>query len=625
MATVSTENLLLTLQVDANQALASLKKVDVQTKQTQQTFTNIGKTNKNFGASFQNAGYQIQDFAVQVSSGTDAVRAFSQQAPQLLSAFGGIGIAAGTAVAVLAPLAKSLFDSGDAAEKAAQQTDKMAESIKGLVSPTTGLDNLNKLLEESESRFSGLAGAIRDATLAKAKNQLADLEQELSDLIGTLSQVGEGNTVARYLALDAKGYSVAEAQYKALNEYISDLYDVSEETAGAIQNLARQFAVGSIDVEDFAEAVLALGVDPNTEGYDKLLSLLKKLSLEAARVKDLSKIDIELSVRGDSLQEAIDAWDEYMAGLERLAGGYLDGLDPLRAYYREVEKLQRLLDAGLITADQYARLIRNISVAQYEAMTPMQDYLDELEKYADTVKRAQDPTIEMVEKITLLKDAHDAGLLSVEQYNKEMANIAGIKKRTTALQDALDAFDREILGIGKGDEITTLLEDLQTEAGRWADQFADTLVSGLAEGKLAFKDFADYVLQQLARIAISKTLEPLFQGFGDFIGGLTGASAPVPAGLIATPVNDLPLSREASSAQQMIVGVPRMSAPSPSSSPVTVNVMNYGSDDVEVNERKTSRGIEVDVLIKNTVKQGLASGDFDKVMATSYGARRLAF
>jgi hypothetical protein len=176
-----------------------------------------------------------------------------------------------------------------------------------------------------------------------------------------------------------------------------------------------------------------------------------------------------------------------------------------------------------------------------------------------------------------------------------------------------------------GKDVISLLEELQTEAGRWSDRFADTLVSGLADGKLAFKDFANYVLEQLARIAISKALEPLFQGFGNFIGGLGGASAPVAAGLIATPVNDLPLSREASSAQQMIVGVPRMSTPSVSSSPVTVNVMNYGSDDVEVNERRTSRGIEVDVLIKNAVKSGIAAGEFDKVMATSFGARRLAY
>jgi hypothetical protein len=561
MATVSTENLLLTLQVDANQALASLKKVDVQTKQTQQAFSGVGKNTKQFNAAIQNSSYQIADFAVQVGGGVSALKAFSQQAPQLLSGFGAIGAAAGAAVAILAAGANRLFNFGDAAEKAAQQTDKMAESIKGLVSPTTGLANLNKLLEESESRFSGLAGAIKAATLKEAKNNLAGLEEEVSKLVSSLSEVGlrQGNTIARFLVFSGRGYSDAEAKFKALNEYISDLYGVSEETAGAIQNLAKQFADGSIAVEDFAEGVLALGVDPKTEGYDKLLSLLKKISLEAARVKDLSKIDIELSVRGESLQEAIDAWDEYMAGLERLASGYLDGLDPLRAYYREVDKLKELLDAKLITLEQYRQLIENI---RGELLKPI-------------------------------------------EVKVKPVDVNPAKK--------------------EGEEITTLLEDLQTEAGRWADQFANTLVSGLAEGKLAFKDFADYVLQQLARIAISKTLEPLFEGFGNWIGSLGGASAPVPAGLIATPVNDLPLSREAASAQQMIVGVPRMSAPSPSSSPVTVNVMNYGSDDVEVNERKTSRGIEVDVLIKNTVKQGLASGDFDKVMATSYGARRLAF
>jgi hypothetical protein len=77
--------------------------------------------------------------------------------------------------------------------------------------------------------------------------------------------------------------------------------------------------------------------------------------------------------------------------------------------------------------------------------------------------------------------------------------------------------------------------------------------------------------------------------------------------------------------QQMLVGTPRMSAPTNNSSPVTVNVYNQGSDNVEVNERKTTRGVEIDVLIKSTVKRGIASGDFDKVMATSYGARRMAF
>ena len=77
-----------------------------------------------------------------------------------------------------------------------------------------------------------------------------------------------------------------------------------------------------------------------------------------------------------------------------------------------------------------------------------------------------------------------------------------------------------------GKEVISLLEELQTEAGKWSDQFADTLVSGLAEGKLAFEDFASYVIQQLARIAVSKALEPLFNSFGSFIGGITGCGGP---------------------------------------------------------------------------------------------------
>ena len=557
--TTRTEELLIKLLVDGQQAKDSLKNVENQTKKTQQAFNAVGNNTKRFNAQLQNSSYQIADFAVQVGSGTSALQAFSQQAPQLLAGFGAIGAAVGAATAILAAGANSLFKFGSAAESAAEETEKIAESIKGLISPATGLANLNKLLKESGSRFSDLGGALKTATLTKAKNDLAGLEEEAANLVDTLSVLGEGNTVSRYLVLQSKGLSDAEAAYQSLNEYISDIYGVSEEAANSIRELAKQFSDGSIAVEDFAEGVLALGVDPDTEGYAELLSLLQKIAEQAQRVKDLSKIDIELSVRGESLQEAIDAWDEYMAGLDRLASGYLDTLDPLRAYYREVNKLKELLDANLISLEQYRQLIENI---RGELLKP----------------------IEVKVKPVDVKPAK--------------TELEGIK---------------------------ALLEDIQNEAGKWSDQFANTLVSGLAEGKLAFKDFANYVLEQLARIAISKALEPLFQGFGNFIGSLGGASAPVAAGLIATPVNDLPLSREASSAQQMIVGVPRLSAPSPSSSPVTVNVMNYGSDDVEVNERKTSRGIEVDVLIKNTVKSGISSGDFDKVMATSFGTRRLAY
>ncbi|MWN83383.1 phage tail length tape measure family protein, partial [Escherichia coli] len=74
--------------------------------------TQLTKTSRAVGSSlkgaFQQAGYQIQDFVVQVQSGQNALVALSQQGSQLLSAFGGWGIALGAALTVGVSLFNSL-------------------------------------------------------------------------------------------------------------------------------------------------------------------------------------------------------------------------------------------------------------------------------------------------------------------------------------------------------------------------------------------------------------------------------------------------------------------------------------------------------------------------------------
>ena len=539
-----------------NKAAADTKKLASANDELARSYTRVPKGQKQFTQAVQNSSYQIADFAVQVGGGVSAMKAFSQQAPQLLAGFGYIGAAAGAVVAILAAGANSLFNFGEAAGNTAKQTNKMAEAVKGLISPSTGLSSLNKELAESESRFASLAVALRDIERNKAVEALAGLENQLGSFITELTRYTDAASTGVLSLSDGLKRLQGDA---AAIEGISEKLNVDSDVAEEILKLINAFEQGALDAGKFAEELANLGLDPDTKGFADLLALLNQIALQAAIVKDLSRIDIELNVRGDDLQEAIDAWDDYMAGLDRLASSYLDSLDPLRAYYREVEKLDELLAAELITLEQYRQLIANI---RNELLKPIE--------------------------------------VKVKPIN--------VKPAETELEG-----------------IKAILSEIQTESERWSDQFASQLVDGLKEGKLAFKDFANYVLEQLARIALSKALEPLFNSFGNFIGGITGAVAPVPTGLIAVPANDLPISREMSSVQPMIVGVPRMSAPSSSSSPVTVNVYNQGSNEVEVNERKTTRGIEVDVLIKNAVKKGLASGEFDKVMATSYGARRMAF
>jgi len=70
-------------------------------------------------------------------------------------------------------------------------------------------------------------------------------------------------------------------------------------------------------------------------------------------------------------------------------------------------------------------------------------------------------------------------------------------------------------------------------------KFEDSIVDSLKAGKLEFKNFADYVVEQLLRIAIQQMIlkpitgkfESFFEGFGDFFkssnegGGYTGMGA----------------------------------------------------------------------------------------------------
>ena len=541
--TTRTDELLIRLRVEADQALKPLKNVEGQVKKTQEAFNSAGKNSKRFSSGLQNAGYQIQDFAVQVGSGTDAVRAFSQQAPQLLSAFGLLGVAAGTAVAVFAPLVKQFFNLSGASEEAASALKKFDSILSNISSSGGSFDKYAKLLEKADDETKSWVTSIFNLQRGLTDLRLSEAQKELDDYISSLNKLNQGQRGGPNPTL-------------TLIKNIKEEFKIDDNgVARQILELARQAESGAISANQFSAALndLARTSELSADSVMRLAELVGNVN--ALNVDSASFI----ATQSEALQDAIDVWDDYMDSLGRTASAYKDSLDPMRAYNREVKKLGDLLDADLLTLTEYNALV---------------------ERLRNNLLRPIEVTVKPVK---------------IDQTNDDLEGIKAV------------------------------LAELQTEAGKWADQFADTLVSGLADGKLAFKDFADYVLQQLARIAISKALEPLFQGFGDFIGGLGGASAPVAAGLIATPVNDLPLSREASSAQQMIVGMPRTYTPSPSSSPVTVNVMNYGSDDVEVNERRTTRGIEVDVLIKNAVKKGIASGDFDKVMATSFGSRRLAY
>jgi hypothetical protein len=108
----------------------------------------------------------VQDFAVQVAAGQGAMRAFGQQAPQFLGAFGPAGAIAGAVVAVGALAAQFLLGS-QAAKSAAKETDAYTQAVRSLHDAITGarFNNMSPLGKKKDL----------EAQIADRKNQIRKL------------------------------------------------------------------------------------------------------------------------------------------------------------------------------------------------------------------------------------------------------------------------------------------------------------------------------------------------------------------------------------------------------------------------------------------------------------------
>ena len=116
----------------------------------------LGQGSSRNASLFQNMSYQVTDFAVQTQGGVTAMRAFSQQAPQMAGALGaaGIGGAAGMAAFAIASVASALapaiiafFDLGSAATVAKRKLGELSKvkiDISGFLADTNNTNHDNE-------------------------------------------------------------------------------------------------------------------------------------------------------------------------------------------------------------------------------------------------------------------------------------------------------------------------------------------------------------------------------------------------------------------------------------------------------------------------------------------------
>jgi len=195
-----------------------------------------------FGLVMQQAGYQVQDFAVQVAGGQNKLVAFSQQGAQLLGVFGVGGAIAGAVLSTGVLIAR-MAGLGDEMGKEKATVDSLAESFRQLAiaknpSLAQGFEQLD--VQKTQKEYE------------KQNEIIKKLEGEQSSLLKTKNEDLKKN-------IAVQGYSAGLTNLEA--SYVSQL-KAEYEKLDAIQQKLNKLSVGPSETgrksfEDRRDTIIA--------------------------------------------------------------------------------------------------------------------------------------------------------------------------------------------------------------------------------------------------------------------------------------------------------------------------------------------------------------------------------
>lgn len=483
----------------------------------------------------------------------------------------------------------------EAVGKAETQQEKLRLAFKAFDSEGAALVNL---IGEGSEKMNELRQAAVDLGLVMS-TETTVIATQLNDELDILSKTIQTKlntqlTLAAYgiARLFGKGSNEADIAYftmkieeaeKRLKGFTDEMQETGFVNEGQIRNAANLVTAYVLKLQEAGGSYVALAktVEENPIGPSPAQQEAYQRSVESFvnSINPMNDLAQKLGLIDAALKQVTDpATREALFDLrEKLEFG-----ETVDTSLTAIQKFNKEVDALLLSTD---------------SVKAMDDLAAKLGVIEAALRRTTDP--EQIEKLMKLWETLAFG----EELDPEpIENYAGVAQEA--------------------------LEKIQDAADGFISDFTSELVDGLAEGELAFDDFAKSVLKTIAKIVLNEIFTQFFTAVS---GSLFTKSAGVelPETVTASIAQGQGgMTRAGEQATAMTVGrlVSNQSASSVNTSPVTVNVNNYGNDEVSVTERQDSNGgIEIDVLIKNTVRNGFAGGDFDKVMSSTFGARRLGY
>ena len=592
------------------------------------------------------------------------------------------GLAAGLTVGALARASKEAIEYGDNIAKTAQKVGVTASELQELrfAASQSGIEV--RTLDMALQRFARRMGEAASGTGELLKTTQA-LGIEFTDADGRFysttelleqfgEAIGKAGTQQEKLRLAFKAFdSEGAALVNLLGEGSEEMNRLREEAVSLGLVMSNDLTVVSEGLNDQLDILttqlktsLSSALITATYRFANFFGLLKNQS-DTTR---LAFVGSEIARLGEEIEK--------LASGEMLGGNVYIGeraaeIAELSLEYNNLrEKLGITADNAGGTAATFDKLAQAQAKLNAEveklvlSVNPLNKLASELGVIDAALKSVTDPAtrealFDLREKIEFGEEV-DATTDSIVAFNNEVARLLKETDSVEAMNDlasALGAIDaaikqatspeqiealmqmREALEFGEildPEKISDYLEVIKRTIDGFARDFTNTIVDGLETGELAFDDFAKNVLKTIVKMMLNDLFTQFFEiiyggiktyfGFGSTGGASTGTTGLIRAASLAAPTESMERAGETASSAMVGTVVARASASPSKSAPVTVNVNNYGNDDVSINERQDSNGgISIDVLIKSQVKAGFANGDFDKSMSSAFGLRRMGY
>lgn len=471
------------------------------------------------------AGFQIQDFAVQVQGGTNALTALSQQGSQLLGVFGTGGAIAGAALTV-GILAYQLLAGKDAAEQ------------------------LNEAVKSTDSYFDALGKTSDGLTnsLAAQRDELVKLRQQYASLDAEQREYERRELDRRQRANDEAAAGLRSQAAAALSSTSTAQIRRSIEGDAARMGLRapsvlpeEQALVGAL-----AEFRNGGSVDPTR--LSALGTQLERLSQGQGRVaEDAKKALAEIDKLLPKARELAEAQGRIALGREALSGNpsILDTLPPDEPTNGPPD-LPKPGRAKLTDAQKSQQ-------AELEAVWRIiQDMEKGEERYQEILARQGDQARQLVASLdpaAAAADRYQKTLEGIAQAQKLFRDTVGTEGGALGITEAR-AFELQEVAARRYTDELERVNTTGADTGKMFESAFSLGTSRLEEAISSGKSFSDVLkgldadlARLITRMLIMKPLEQaansLFSGAGNLFGRLFGGAGNQPAfGSTGPTVND---------------------------------------------------------------------------------------